>query len=146
MPFTGNAGVRMVTTNTRSNGFSSTNGGALEAVSLTNDYSEALPSANLTFELAENKLLRVGVARVIARPPLDELRASRSLWNQTPPPTGNGGNPLLDPFVANQADVSYEWYFKPRSAGVAGGVLQGRRTATSATPPTPRSSTTSPTR
>lgn len=115
VPFTGNAGVRMVTTNTRSNGFGSTNGGDLEEVSVTNDYSELLPSANLTFQLSEDRLLRFGVARVIARPPLDELRASRSLWNDTPPPTGSGGNPLLDPFVANQADVSYEWYFKPEA-------------------------------
>jgi TonB-dependent receptor len=52
---------------------------------------------------------------VIARPPLDELRASRSLWNTTPPPTGSGGNPLLAPFVANQADVSFEWYFAPEA-------------------------------
>ena len=114
-PFSGNVGVRVVYTNTSSTGFSSTNGGALEAVELTNDYSEVLPSLNLTFNLAEDKLLRFGVARVISRPPLDELRASRSLWNDTPPPTGSGGNPLLDPFVANQADLSFEWYFKPEA-------------------------------
>lgn len=115
VPFSANAGVRFVSTNTRSEGFSSTNGGELEAVSISNDYSEALPSVNFTFNLADDRLLRVGLARVIARPPLDELRASRSLWNDTPPPTGSGGNPLLDPFVANQADVSYEWYFKPEA-------------------------------
>jgi TonB-dependent receptor len=115
VPFTGNAGVRVVSTNTRSTGFGATNGGDLEPVRISHDYTEALPSVNLTFNLAEDKLLRFGVARVIARPPLDELRASRSLWNETPPPTGSGGNPLLDPFVANQADVSYEWYFKPEA-------------------------------
>jgi TonB-dependent receptor len=111
-PFSGNAGVRVVSTRTTSTGFSSTNGGELEEVSLSNDYTEVLPSVNLNFNLAEDKLLRFGVARVISRPPLDELRASRSLWNDTPPPTGSGGNPLLDPFVANQADVSFEWYFR----------------------------------
>jgi TonB-dependent receptor len=115
VPFSGNAGVRVVHTSTRSNGFSSTNGGALEEVSLDNDYTEALPSVNLTFNLAEDRLLRVGLARVIARPPLDELRASRSLFNETPPPSGSGGNPLLNPFKANQADLSYEWYFKPEA-------------------------------
>jgi iron complex outermembrane receptor protein len=115
VPFTGNAGVRVVNTNTRSTGFSSTNGGALDEVSLTSDYSEILPSVNLTFNLADDKLLRAGIARVIARPPLDELRASRSLWNSSPPPTGSGGNPNLDPFIANQADVSFEWYFRPEA-------------------------------
>ena len=115
VPFSGNAGVRYVSTNTSSMGYGSTNGGTLEEVHISNDYAEALPSVNLTFSLAEERLLRVGLARVIARPPLDELRASRSLWNDTPPPTGSGGNPLLNPFIANQADVSYEWYFKPES-------------------------------
>jgi iron complex outermembrane receptor protein len=115
IPFSGNAGVRYVSTNTGSMGYSSTNGGTLERVDVADGYNQALPSVNLTFNLAEDRLLRVGVARVIARPPLDELRASRSLWNSTPPPTGSGGNPLLDPFIANQADVSYEWYFKPEA-------------------------------
>jgi TonB-dependent receptor len=115
MPFSGNAGVRYVSTNTSSMGYSSTNGGTLEEVNISNDYAEALPSVNLTFNLAEDRMLKVGLARVISRPPLDELRASRSLWNDTPPPTGSGGNPLLNPFIANQADVSYEWYFKPEA-------------------------------
>jgi len=115
VPFTGNAGVRYVKTKTTSGGFGSTNGGTLVPLSISNDYDEPLPSVNFTFNLAEDKLLRVGLARVIARPPLDELRASRSLWNQTPPPTGNAGNPMLNPFIANQGDVSFEWYFAPEA-------------------------------
>jgi iron complex outermembrane receptor protein len=115
VPFTANAGIRVVQTRTSSSGYSSTNGGALELINVRNDYVEPLPSLNFNFNLAEDKLLRVGLARVIARPPLDELRASRSLWNETPPPTGSGGNPMLDPFVANQADVSFEWYFRPEA-------------------------------
>jgi TonB-dependent receptor len=115
VPFTANAGLRYVQTDSVSTGFSSTNGGALVDVSNSHDYDEVLPSVNFNFNLAEDKLLRVGLARVIARPPLDELRASRTLWNTTPPPTGSAGNPYLDPFVANQADVSFEWYFQPES-------------------------------
>ena len=107
----GNFGVRVVRTETESTGFGSTNGGALQPVDISNDYTEMLPSINFTFNLAEDTLMRVGLARVISRPPLDELRASRQLWNQTPPPTGSGGNPLLDPFLANQLDVSFEYYF-----------------------------------
>ena len=30
-------------------------------------------------------------------------------------PHGSGGNPLLDPFLANQVDVSFEWYFRPEA-------------------------------
>ena len=115
VPFNANAGIRFVQTRTTSGGFGSTNGGTLEELHIRNDYSEPLPSVNFNFNLTDDKLLRVGLARVIARPPLDELRASRSLWNTTPPPTGSGGNPMLDPFIANQADVSFEWYFQPES-------------------------------
>ena len=111
----GNVGVRIVNTETDSTGFGSVNGGTLAPVALSNDYTEMLPSLNFTFNLTNEKLLRLGVARVISRPPLDELRASRQLWNSSPPPTGSGGNPLLDPFLANQFDVSYEWYFQPEA-------------------------------
>jgi iron complex outermembrane recepter protein len=113
--FSGNAGVRLVNTKTHSTGFGSVNGGDLQRMEVANDYTEALPSVNLTFNLADDKLLRFGVARVISRPPLDELRASLNLNNTTPPPTASGGNPLLNPFIANQADVSFEWYFKPEA-------------------------------
>jgi TonB-dependent receptor len=115
VPFSGNAGVRVVNTKTTSMGYGSVNGGDLELMEVANDYTEALPSVNLTFNLTEDKLLRFGVARVISRPPLDELRASLTLNNTTPPPTASGGNPLLNPFIANQADVSFEWYFRPEA-------------------------------
>tara|TARA_R110002167_G_scaffold36382_3_gene115191 strand:+ start:843 stop:3479 length:2637 start_codon:yes stop_codon:yes gene_type:complete len=114
-PLTGNVGVRVVSTSTTSDGFESVNGGALTPVSIDNDYVEVLPSLNLTFELAQNKLLRFGAARTVARPPLDELRAGRTLWNSAPPPTGSAGNPLLEPFRATQFDLSYEWYFAPEA-------------------------------
>jgi len=114
-PVTGNVGVRVVATETTSKGFESVNGGALTPVSIDNDYVEVLPSLNLTFEIGENRLLRFGAARTIARPPLDELRAGRTLWNSAPPPTGSAGNPLLDPFRATQFDLSYEWYFAPEA-------------------------------
>ena len=113
--FSGNFGVRVVNTESTSWGFETVNGGAFVPVEVENDYTEALPSLNLTFNLSEDKLMRVGLARVIARPPLDELRATRQLFNTTPPPTGSGGNPQLEPFLANQADVSYEWYFAPEA-------------------------------
>jgi iron complex outermembrane receptor protein len=114
-PLAGNVGVRVVRTETESTGFGSVNGGALAPVDISNDYTEMLPSINFTFNLADDKLLRLGFARVISRPPLDELRASRQLWNSSPPPTGSGGNPLLAPFLANQLDLSYEYYFAPEA-------------------------------
>ncbi len=107
----GNIGVRFVDVDTTSDGYQQASGAsALAPVSTKNNYSEVLPSANVNFSLTDSTLLRFGVARVIARPPLDELRASRTLTDWQPY-TGNAGNPDLKPFKANQFDASYEWYF-----------------------------------
>jgi iron complex outermembrane recepter protein len=111
----GNIGVRAIDVKTTSEGFQQATGGsALAPVSTEHDYNAVLPSAGLKLNLAEDKLLRLGIARVIARPPLDELRASRTLSNFSPF-TGSAGNPNLDPFKANQLDASYEWYFHPEA-------------------------------
>lgn len=108
---TGNIGVRVLDVQTTSDGFQQATGAsALAPVSVEHDYSEVLPSANVNFNLTETTLLRFGLAKVVARPPLDELRASRTLTSWLPY-TGNAGNPNLEPFKATQFDASYEWYF-----------------------------------
>lgn len=110
----GNMGARLVDVDTKSSGFESVGGGPLTAITVPHDYTEVLPSAGLNFYPHEDWILRFGVARVMARPPLDELRAGRSRSDpvSSPPPlTAAGGNPELDPFLAWQADFSAEWYF-----------------------------------
>lgn len=111
----GNIGVRFVDVDTASSGFESVAGGPLNWITIDNDYSEVLPSLNLNFFVTDDYIIRVGAGRVIARPPLDELRAfiNRDDPTVTPPPlTAWGGNPKLDPFLAWQIDVSSEWYFE----------------------------------
>lgn len=115
VPMTGNAGIRVVSVKTTSDGFGQVNGGTYSPVSEGESYTEALPSLNLNFSLTDDTKLRFGAARVMSRPPLDELRAGRSLYNQTLPYTGSAGNPKLNPFMATQLDLSYEWYFHPES-------------------------------
>lgn len=119
LPFTGNIGVRVVDVSTKSSAFqavTSWNGVAnVTAYSPTttpNHYTRVLPSLNLNFDLSDRLKLRVGVARVMSRPPLDELRASSNL-SYYPPSTlqGSSGNPRLKPFMATQGDVSLEYYF-----------------------------------
>ena len=114
MPMEGNFGARLVDVDTASFGFESVGGGPLTGITVGHDYSEVLPSLNLNFFPNDELVLRFGVARVMARPPLAELRAGRSRDDPatTPPPlTASGGNPELDPFLAWQADLSTEWYF-----------------------------------
>lgn len=115
VPMIGNAGVRVISVRTNSYGYSQENGGPYVADSEGNSYTEALPSMSLSFSVTENAKIRFGAARVISRPPLDELRAGRSLYNTSQPYTGSAGNPKLKPFLANQIDLSYEWYFHPEA-------------------------------
>ncbi|WP_372178287.1 TonB-dependent receptor [Xanthomonas axonopodis pv. phyllanthi] len=110
---TGNVGVRLVNTRTTSEGFDSV-GSTIQPSTGSKEYTDVLPSATLNFLIDDQRILRFAVAKVIARPPLDELRTGRRLDDPSVTVgqlTGSGGNPQLDPFKATQVDVSYEWYF-----------------------------------
>lgn len=76
-------------------------------------YNDVLPSMNLAFDLGQSQLLRVGAAKVMARPTMNDMRASKSVSYDAAKNvlTGDGGNPQLEPFRANALDVSYERYF-----------------------------------
>jgi TonB-dependent receptor len=59
----------------------------------------------------------------MSRAPLDEMRGSRNLSNvsnTSQPITGGAGNPELKPMMANQVDLSYQWYFDKASLLSAG--------------------------
>src|SRR5690606_8995524 len=71
--------------------------------------------ANLNLDLDDSRKLRVGISQAISRPPLDELRAGEYISAISTGSSGGTGNPLLDPFTADQIDVAYEWYFAPES-------------------------------
>jgi len=117
----GNFGVRFVQTKQQSDGWQvgvtpSTPGatnnpfGLIAPLSIDHDYTDVLPSANIVFDLTEVVLLRFGAARVMARPEYN--RIAPTITSFTPLLfTGTGGNPGLDPYRANQFDLSAEWYF-----------------------------------
>ncbi len=99
-------------------------------VNVSKNYWDILPSLNLTFDLGGGHRIRFAAAKVLARPRMDEMRASfipsfpRSPCTptaQTPTPcvpgvtrtglwSASGGNPLLEPWRANAVDLAYEWY------------------------------------
>ncbi len=110
----GGLGVRVAHVSTTSDGFAET-GGAPFPISVSNSYTSVLPSLNLVLHLSNNDLLRFGLAEAISRPPLDALATGFSLSATGNPLTGGGGNPLLQPYKAKQADLSYEWYFHTES-------------------------------
>ena len=71
---------------------------------------EVLPSFNIAFEFGETQMLRFGIARVMNRAPLDDMRSSESIFISGFGANGNAGNPQLDPTVADQYSLSYEIY------------------------------------
>lgn len=76
-------------------------------------YTDVLPSLNLAFSFPNEQTLRVGLAKQVARPRVDELRSSLEFGvnTATGEPGASGGNPNLDPWRAYAFDLSYEKYF-----------------------------------
>jgi len=76
-------------------------------------YNDVLPSMNLAFSIAEDQTLRVALAKQVARPRVDQMRASLDFGIDaaTGKPGASGGNPELDPWRANALDISWEKYF-----------------------------------
>lgn len=104
-----NVGVRYVETELVSRG--RTSGTDAIDVSISNDYDNFLPSASINIDMADRWKLRVAAASVVQRPPFADLLASFDLDRSAG--TARGGNPNLDPFEANQLDVSAEFYRNP---------------------------------
>ncbi len=126
----GNFGVRIVQTKQQSDGWAvgvpaGTPGainnpfGLIAPLSIDHDYTDVLPSANIVFDLSDSLLLRFGASRVLARPEYN--RIAPTITSFTPLLfTGTGGNPTLDPYRADQFDLSAEWYFNEDSLLAAG--------------------------
>ncbi|WP_303830079.1 TonB-dependent receptor [Asticcacaulis taihuensis] len=92
-------------------------------VSTSKEYGDFLPSLNLIYDMDDNSVLRFAMSRAMARPRMEDMRASRnasvSLTTQTW--SGSGGNPNLKPWIADGVDLAYERYFNRTSyIGVAG--------------------------
>ena len=104
----GNFGLRYV--NTDQDGNSNTyDGAALIPLKDKRSYSEVLPSLNVVYVLGDDLLLRGGYAKVMSRPSFEQLTLGYNV-NQGAQ-TATRGNPDLDPFLADQFDLSLEWYF-----------------------------------
>ena len=115
----GNVGLRAVHTDQKSTG--NIVGGAGEIqnafgnfthVSADRDYWDYLPSINLARDLSQDLVLRVAAARTMARPDFTDVSPRVTL--NPGALTGQGGDPNVDPYRANQADVSLEWYHGDR--------------------------------
>lgn len=132
LPVRGNVGLQLVKTDQSSTAFnvdrdssSCTSDQNCPAATSTvgTSYNDVLPSTNLVFDLGGEQTLRLGLARQMARPTLNDMRASFSFSYDVNKHilVGDGGNPNLKPFRANALDVSYEKYFGTKAyVSVAG--------------------------
>ena len=127
IPVTGNIGVQIVKSDQEGFGFNASSGSDryTDAVPVSGgtDYTDVLPSMNLSFEVADSQFVRTAVSKVMSRPRLDDLRPNSQVtfnFNDTnildPNPlnsafAGNAGNSELKPLEADQFDLSYENYY-----------------------------------
>jgi iron complex outermembrane receptor protein len=121
----GNVGVRVVRTEQSSSGAVISPGGAVtnafgnfDPITVERTYTDVLPSLNVAYNVQEDVIARFSVAKVMARPDFTDIapRASLNIGALT----GQTGNPNIDPYRANQADVSLEWYPDQNSVLAAG--------------------------
>ncbi|TFW21831.1 TonB-dependent receptor [Massilia arenosa] len=115
----GNAGMRMVQRKLESIGNIISGTGAATPTTFTREDREWLPSAVARVDLGNGNLVRFGAARVVAFPNTADMNNGVTLSNnavfvngvQTGVASGSGGSPNLNPFKADQIDVSFEKYF-----------------------------------
>ncbi len=116
---TGNVGVQAVYTDQSSRGFR-TGGTGPVPVNDGRKYWDILPSFNASMRLNDSNVLRVAVARTLARARMDQLKSSftystnSTTLSSTDPFraffSASGGNAKLKPWIATGVDISYEHY------------------------------------
>ena len=112
----GNVGVHVITTDQTSEGyiigganpeFTNPFGGFTPSTA-KRSYTDILPSANLSVDLSPQVVLRFAAGKTVTRPDFVDITPGVDLNGTLL--TGRGGDPNLDPYRANQYDLSIEWY------------------------------------
>ena len=86
-------------------------------ISISNTYTNLLPSVNVKLEVEEDMLLRFGYSETLTRPTMASMRPVTNIGSTRPDLLlASGGNPNLTPFLSTNWDVSYEWYYNDASA------------------------------
>lgn len=131
LPITGNVGVRVVETEQMATGLQNVRGdvdsGAVPIadgkgeindqharVKIGQTFTDYLPALNLNLLLTDNDQLRLAMARVMTRPPINRLAADTSgnISGDGKYSVTSRNSPYLDPFYATQYDLSYEHYLE----------------------------------
>jgi len=123
----GNAGVRLVRTKTGSRGTVFNSDGTTAPLTVSRDYTRALPSFNMRAHLTEKLQARFAFSKSFARPNFDQMSTNVSLGPPTQlnpvtgHPSGGSGNPYLNPIKSTNFDATLEWYFARAGSLTLGG-------------------------
>ncbi len=133
MPLTFTAGVRQETTHLSSTGIGrlptsitpsdtdptllTVNFGPSQNVTTKSDYSFLLPAVDVKLEVVPDLVLRFDASRTLTRPSLNLLTPVLNVGSgqRVGALTASGGNPDLQPYLAENFDVAAEWYYQPNS-------------------------------
>lgn len=114
----GNVGVRFVHRKLESTGNLIDGAGHAQPTTVERTDNNALPSAVAKLELSSDLVVRLGAAKALAFANTADLYNGVRLYAPTynngvliQAGTGTGGSPQLNPFKANQYDLSLEYYF-----------------------------------
>ena len=111
---TGNAGVRVVKTDTFVRAEVTDLTGPTPVIrpnSTNSSYTDVLPTVNLKAQITDRAIIRLGYGKGLTRPDLSSLNPT-IIVNPTNG-TGSVGNPNLKPQRADSYDVSFEYYQSP---------------------------------
>jgi len=120
----GNLGVQIINTDQSSTAFN-----VSRSATCVNDVCPAkentagdkfvdfLPSLNLIMDMGNEQQLRFSLSRQMARPTMNDMRASFDFGYDAGQNrlSGGGGNPALKPFRATAVDLRYEKYFDTKA-------------------------------
>jgi TonB-dependent receptor len=79
-------------------------------ISVSNSYTNFLPSANIKFDLTDDIVLRAAYSETVTRPTLTSLGVNNTFGGRSNAPTSGGGNPNLEAFESANYDIAFEWY------------------------------------
>ncbi len=137
IPFTGNLGGRYVKTEnviTGTNAVTDENGTRVEPIEFIKDYSNFLPSMNMTLELSDDVLLRTAAYRGMVRPNLRKMSPASTYTENDTKIRIDLPQATLEAYTADSLDLSIEWYNREGSAISLGlfqktisGLIQNRK-------------------
>lgn len=115
----GQAGVRVIRTDTVSNAFRAVRT-TVEPVTIESGSTDVLPNMALRYRLTDKLFLRGAASKTITRPSFAQLNPALTLTppvpGQQPFGRGNSGNAELQPVKSTNYDLALEWYIDRTSS------------------------------